>query len=224
MTSPTPTISTLSTSSLKLTWKAEPNATSYRIDRRKSGDGTAYETIATTKDTKYIDTGLEENTKYWYRVYAISGSDRSSEKNSVSGTTDKAVTNCNIKLYDNGQCLSESLVKSGTKLDEFLLPTMSKNGYKFEGWYTAKSGGTMYPIGSIVPNAKELSLYAHWTKVEIKGDLNSDNVLTMTDAVLLQKHLLNLKSLSDKQLKLADINNDSRVNIFDLSLLKANLK
>ena len=63
MTSPTPTISTLSTSSLKLTWKAEPNATSYRIDRRKSGDGTAYETIATTKDTKYIDTGLEENTK-----------------------------------------------------------------------------------------------------------------------------------------------------------------
>jgi hypothetical protein len=59
---------------------------------------------------------------------------------------------------------------------------------------------------------------------DIKGDLNSDNTLTMTDAVLLQKHLLTLKDLTAEQLKLADMNSDGKVNIFDLALLKESLK
>ncbi len=77
--SPTPTITTLSSSSLKLTWSKVTDAATYRIDRRKSG-ADAYETIATTKDTTYTDKGLEANTKYWYRVYAVLGSEKSSEK------------------------------------------------------------------------------------------------------------------------------------------------
>lgn len=222
-TSPTPTITTLSSSSLKLTWSTVTDAATYRIDRRKSGTD-AYETIATTKDTTYTDKGLEANTKYWYRVYAVLGSEKSSEKNSVSGTTDKILTNCNIKLYDKGQCLAYYNIVPGTKLDEFLLPTMSKTGYKFEGWYTAKSGGTKYSIGSTVPKVSELNLYTHWTKVNIKGDVNSDDILSMLDTVLLQKHLLTLKDLTTEQLKLADMNSDGKVNIFDLALLKESLK
>ena len=213
--SPTPIISTLSSLSLKLTWTAYANATSYRIDRRKSGDD-AYETIATTNDTTYTDTGLEANTKYWYRVYSVSGSDMSSEKNSVSGTTEKDVTNCNIKLYDNGQCLAESLVKSGTKLDEFLLPTMSKNGYEFEGWYTSENGGTKYSIGSTVPNTKELSLYARWKKSEIKGDINSDGKFDISDAVLLQKWLLGMSNIELTNWKAADLCKDDRLDVFDM--------
>ncbi|MDE6540099.1 MAG: InlB B-repeat-containing protein [Ruminococcus sp.] len=214
LTSPTPTILTLSSSSLKLTWTADTNATSYRIDRRKSG-ADAYETIATTSDTTYIDTGLEENTKYWYRVYSVADY-KSSEKNSVSGTTEKDVTNCNIKLYDNGQCLAESLVKSGTKLDEFLLPTMSKNGYEFEGWYTSENGGTKYSIGSTVPNTKELNLYARWKKSEIKGDINLDGKLNVSDAILLQKWLLGMSNIELANWKAADLCKDDRLDVFDM--------
>ncbi|MDE6833785.1 MAG: fibronectin type III domain-containing protein [Ruminococcus sp.] len=214
LTSPTPTISTLSSSSLKLTWTADTNATSYRIDRRKSG-ADAYETIATTSDTTYTDTGLEANTKYWYRVYSVADY-RSSEKNSVSGTTDSISTNCNIKLYDEGHCIANIQVKSGTKLDEFLLPTMSQNGYEFEGWYTSETGGIKYSIGSVVPDSTELNLYARWTKSEIKGDINDDSKLNVSDVVLLQKWLLGVPDTKINNWKSADLYEDGRLDAFDM--------
>lgn len=62
------------------------------------------------------------------------------------------------------------------------------------------------------------------TDKEMTGDLNQDNTLTMTDAVFLQKHLLTLKDITAEQLKLADMNSDGKVNIFDLALLKESLK
>lgn len=293
--SPTPTISTISSSSLKLTWTAEPNATSYQIDRRKSG-ADAYETIATTNQTTYTDTGLEANTKYWYRVYAIAGSDKSSEKNSVSGTTDNIITTCYVKLYDNGTCLSECSIKCGTVLDDFLLPDMSRDGYTFDGWYTKESGGTKISKGSKVPEVstltlytqwtpnkytvyfnanggncsklsapiqyratygqlpeaqrdgyrflgwytlkdkgvlvtndtvflltKDQTLYAHWEKINLPGDLNGDNKITLTDLIPLQKHLLCQTTLTADQSALADLNEDSIVNIIDLILLKRTL-
>ena len=216
--SPTPTIKTLSSSSLELTWEVEPNATSYRIDRRKANTD-AYETIATTNDTTYIDTGLEADTKYWYRVYAISGSEKSSEKNSVSGTTAPNIVNCNIKLYDEGQCLAEYAVPSGKELDEFLLPTISKSGYQFNGWYTEKNGGEEYKIGSIIPNIENLNLYAQWEKIEIKGDINNDGQLNTTDIIILQKWLLQGK-IELANWKSADMNNDGMLNIFDFCLMK----
>lgn len=56
------------------------------------------------------------------------------------------------------------------------------------------------------------------------GDIDGSGAVSVADAVLLQKYLLAFKDLNSDQLKLADINNDRRVNIFDLSLLKASLK
>ncbi|MGN0630124.1 MAG: dockerin type I repeat-containing protein, partial [Ruminococcus sp.] len=56
------------------------------------------------------------------------------------------------------------------------------------------------------------------------ADLNQDGSVTILDAVLLQKHLLNFKKLTTEQMKLADINSDGRVNILDMSLLKEKLK
>lgn len=87
--------------------------------------------------------------------------------------------------------------------------------YKFtkqSGWKPEAENGA----DSVVCRYREIE--------DIKGDLNSDNTLTMNDAVLLQKYLLNLKKLTVEQLKLADMNSDGRVNIFDLALLKESLK
>ncbi|MDO4156184.1 MAG: InlB B-repeat-containing protein, partial [Oscillospiraceae bacterium] len=295
LTSPTPTISTISSSSLKLTWTAAANATSYRIDRRKAGDGTAYETIATTNQTTYTDTGLEANTKYWYRVYAVADY-KSSEKNSVSGTTDNIIKTCYVKLYDNGVCLSEYSIKCGTVFDDFLLPDMSKDGYTFDGWYTKVSGGTKFSKGSKVPEVSNLTLYTHWTpvnykvsfdanggscsklsapiqycdtygqlpeaqrdgyqflgwytlkdkgvlvtsdtvflltkdqtlyahweKINLLGDLNQDNKITLTNLIPLQKYLLCQTSLTADQSSLADLNEDGMINVIDLILLKRTL-
>ncbi len=55
------------------------------------------------------------------------------------------------------------------------------------------------------------------------GDANGDGAITVSDAVSLQKHIVGAGKLSAGNLPNADMNGDSKVNIFDLSLLKAAL-
>ncbi|MBQ4095348.1 MAG: InlB B-repeat-containing protein [Oscillospiraceae bacterium] len=44
------------------------------------------------------------------------------------------------------------------------LPTVTKTGYTFKGWYTATSGGTKITSTSLVPKSSSVTLYAQWTK------------------------------------------------------------
>ena len=57
----------------------------------------------------------------------------------------------------------------------------------------------------------------------VYGDLNSDNTLTTADAVLLQRYLLQERTLTQSQWQTADLNADSTVNGFDLALLRQKL-
>lgn len=54
----------------------------------------------------------------------------------------------------------------------------------------------------------------------IKGDINSDGSVEMSDIVLLQKHLLSSEGLNAEQCRAADINSDGTVDIFDMVLLR----
>ena len=63
-----------------------------------------------------------------------------------------------------------------------------------------------------------------WIKVNsLPGDLNSDNTLTTADAVLLQRYLLQERTLTQSQWQAADLNADGTVNGFDLALLRQKL-
>ena len=55
------------------------------------------------------------------------------------------------------------------------------------------------------------------------GDVNCDNLVTIADAVLLQKHLLGNQPLTDTQYAQADISGDGSVSAADLTLLKHQL-
>jgi M6 family metalloprotease-like protein len=58
--------------------------------------------------------------------------------------------------------------------------------------------------------------------ITYRGDINFDNSVSVSDIVLLQKHLLKQQTLkSSQELERADLNNDSNVNAIDLSILKA---
>ena len=62
------------------------------------------------------------------------------------------------------------------------------------------------------------------TKAKIQiGDLNSDDTLTAADAVLLQRYLLQERTLTQTQWQTADLNADGTVNGFDLALLRQKL-
>lgn len=56
---------------------------------------------------------------------------------------------------------SSQFVKAGEKLT--YLPTVQRKKYLFNGWYTAKTGGTKVSAGQII--SKNITLYAHWKKV-----------------------------------------------------------
>ncbi|MDR0883209.1 MAG: InlB B-repeat-containing protein [Oscillospiraceae bacterium] len=57
-----------------------------------------------------------------------------------------------------------SAKKSVTYASKYVLPTAPKRtGYKFAGWYTAKTGGTKVTASTVVKLSKNQTLYAHWT-------------------------------------------------------------
>lgn len=89
-------------------------------------------------------------------------------------------------------------------------------GY-YEAYIDARTGDTIQ-MSNVVKFAVKRDYQL------IKGDLNTDTILSMSDAVILQKYLLTLKTLTSEQLQIADINNDGRVNVLDLAMLKESLK
>lgn len=71
---------------------------------------------------------------------------------------------------------------------------------------------------STVLDYKQIQIYE-----TIPGDLNSDNIITVADAVLLQSYLLGKDSLTQTQWQAADLNADGAVDGFDLAMLRQKL-
>ncbi len=46
------------------------------------------------------------------------------------------------------------------------LPTPTRTGYKFDGWYTSATGGTIVNNTTTVTNSNAHTLYAHWSDIE----------------------------------------------------------
>ena len=54
------------------------------------------------------------------------------------------------------------------------LPTPSKDGYDFDGWFTSSSGGTPITSSTKVTATSEQTLYAHWSAMEITVTFNAN--------------------------------------------------
>ena len=59
------------------------------------------------------------------------------------------------------------------------LPTPTRDGYTFKGWYTAKTNGTKIEETTVVTKQSNHTLYAHWTvkQVFVTFDANGGNLL-----------------------------------------------
>ena len=73
-----------------LTWNAVSGATSYKVYRATSQNGT-YSLLGTVTATSYTNTGAKAGTTYWYKVKAVNSAGESAYSNIVSGQA-KAVT------------------------------------------------------------------------------------------------------------------------------------
>lgn len=67
-----------------------------------------------------------------------------------------------IKLNANGGKVSKTSYKKTYGKKYGTLPTPTKKGYTFAGWYTKKKGGNLITSSSKVKVTKTTTLYAHW--------------------------------------------------------------
>ena len=96
------------------------------------------------------------------------------------------------------------------------LPNASREGYKFLGWYTKKEGGTLVKNDTVYNLTTDQTLYAHWEKINTKGDINADGKFNVSDAVILQKWLLAVPNTKLADWKAADLCEDDRLDAFDM--------
>lgn len=106
-------------------------------------------------------------------------------------------------------------VNNGTKLGT--LPTASRKGYTFDGWYTAKVGGNKISSATVVKN--DVTYYAHWSI--IMGDVTLDGRIDSSDALSILQHSVGQINLKGELFERADVNRDGRVDSSDaLSILQ----
>ena len=103
---------------------------------------------------------------------------------SIDGITYKVLTLAEawkITYYPNGGTVSPTskLIVKGEKLGS--LPTPTRSGYKFLGWYTAQNGGNK--VNSNTEVNGDLPLYAHWEKNRNTARMNGVIYDTLQDAV-----------------------------------------
>ena len=137
--------------------KADGTGTCYQDDNSAENDPTY--TSVSFCDTSDKDCGITLYVHWVARTYTVTFA-----KNDGSG--DNAGTR--TVTYD---------AKYGT------LPTLSRTGYTFTGWFTAASGGTQVTSDTIVKITEAQTLYAHWTPNKytvtfIKNDGTSNNAGT----------------------------------------------
>lgn len=90
---------------------------------------------------------------------------------------------------------------------------------------TTTTTTTTNPVTTITTTAKPVTTAITTTATKpittVKsGDLNGDGNTTAADIVFLQKFLVNAAKLTDTQWELADINNEGKINVFDVIILK----
>ncbi|WP_405342368.1 dockerin type I repeat-containing protein, partial [Ruminococcus sp.] len=56
--------------------------------------------------------------------------------------------------------------------------------------------------------------------IVLLGDVDGDGVVTITDATVIQRYLLSMGNLSDKQIKAADVDSDGEITIIDVTLIQ----
>ena len=149
------TVSTTQTS-VTVNWNAVSGATQYTV----SANGDHRVTTATS----FTYSGLPSNTSYEINVNAGNSSNQwSSWSPSQFVKTLATATTVTITWNAEGGSVSptSSSLKAGTNFGS--LPTPTKAGYSFGGWFTGTSGtGSQITASSVVPSSNT-TYYAKWT-------------------------------------------------------------
>ena len=129
---------------------------------RAVSSGSTYGTLPTPTRSGYTFKG-------WYTAASGGSQVSSSTKMGTSNTTIYAqwtVITHTLTFNANGGSVSETSRTVNEYAAYGTLPTPTRTGYTFNGWYTAASGGTKVSNTTTMGTAN-VTLYAHWTGVSV---------------------------------------------------------
>ncbi len=161
------TVTNTSNHTLYAHWSAYPytvyfnaNGGSVSTSSKTVYYGSTYGDLPTPTRTGYSFAG-------WYT--ASSGGSQITSSTTVSTASNHTLyahwntgNNYTVTFDPNGGSVSTSS-KSVTYGSTYgTLPTPTRTGYSFDGWYTASSGGSLVTASTTVTTASNHTLYAHW--------------------------------------------------------------
>lgn len=136
------------------------NGGSVSTSSKKVYINTPYGTLPTPTRSGYTFNG-------WYT--AASGGTKITDTTNVTLTANQTLyahwtpNTCTVHLNTQGGGISTTDITVTCGSTYGTIPTPSKPGYTFDGWYTALSGGTKVTSSTIVTNTSNHTLYARWT-------------------------------------------------------------
>lgn len=173
-------ISTPANHTLYAIWKAN----SYTLSFNSNGGSKAPANKKVTYDATYGTLGTVTKTGYtftgWYT--AASGGTKVTETtkyNVVGNQTLYAQWKANtytVNFNANGGNVSTSSVKVTYDSTYGTLPTPTRTGYTFNGWFTADSGGTKVTASTKVKLTANQTLYAQWSIIKSEVSFNGNGV------------------------------------------------
>jgi len=148
-------------------WKAEGYTVTFNANKgsvstasKSVSYGSAYGTLPAPTRAGYSFDG-------WYT--AVSGGTKVTENTTYTVTSNQTLyAHWTVKTYTltldaNGGSVSPSSKTIAYGSTYGTLPTPTRAGYSFDGWYTAASGGTKVTENTTYTVASNQTLYAHWT-------------------------------------------------------------
>ena len=124
---------------------------------RKVQYGNQYGTLPTATRTGYAFQG-------WYT--ARSGGSQVSSSTTMEAANTTVYAHWTVNTYtvsfdsNGGSAVASQSVRYGSKATQPANPTRA--GHTFQGWYTARGGGSKYDFGTAVTG--DVTLHAHWAK------------------------------------------------------------
>lgn len=160
------TITTPSNHTIYAVWKVNTYSVSFNSNGGSSAPsgknvqfGSKYGTLGTASRTGYTFSG-------WYT--AASGGTKITESSIYSVASNQTLyaqwkaNSYTVNFDANGGSVSPSSMTVTYSSTYGSLPTPTKKGYTFNGWYTSPSGGTKISSSNKVSVAKSQTLYAQW--------------------------------------------------------------
>lgn len=147
--------------------------------------GSTYGTMPTCSRTGYTLDG-------WYT--ADTGGTKRTATDTVSITSNTTLyahwtANSYTVTFDANGGTTPTASKNVTYASTYgTLPTPTRSGYAFLGWFTEQTGGTQITSSSTVGIAAAQTLYAHWEAMSILHVKDNGTVRTITNIQAVENH------------------------------------